>query len=95
MNNLFESKIYIVFCIIILVFILLKIINIIYNVFFKKQRQLHFKFFQNLLQTIVIIFAMFKILSLSQTFNGFTSAILTSSSLLVIVLGFAFSLQVF
>lgn len=90
MNNFFQSKIYIIVCIMIFVFIILKFINILYNNFFKKQRQLHFKFFKNLLQTIIIIIAIFKILSLSNTFNGFASAILTSSSLLVVVLGFAF-----
>lgn len=70
--------------------IILKIIGIIYNKFFSIQKQLHIKFFKNFIQVLIVIFAVYNIFNQFDSFQSFSTTILTSSSLLVVVLGFAF-----
>ena len=67
-----------------------KIIGVSYNKFLKEKKQIHFKFFKNFLQASVIIFSLYQIGSEFPTFEKFSTSLLASSSLLVVVLGFAF-----
>lgn len=74
----------IIICII--TFILLKVIKKI----FKNPDKIYLKFIKSFLQVFVSIVAIICILNNFQGFQTFSTTILTSSSLLVVVLGFAF-----
>ena len=63
-----------------------KIIGVSYNKFLKEKKQIHFKFFKNFLQASVIIFSLYQIGSEFPTFEKFSTSLLASSSLLVVVL---------
>ena len=67
-------------------FLLLKIIQKT----FKNQEKIHLKFIKSFLQVLVCIIAILIILNNFEGFQTFSTTILTSSSLLVVVLGFAF-----
>ena len=67
-------------------FILLKFINKI----FKTPDKIYLKFIKSFLQVFICIVALICILNNFQGFQTFSATILTSSSLLVVVLGFAF-----
>lgn len=67
-----------------------RIINKFYSKFFKEKNQIHMKFFKNFLQTAIVIIGIYQIGIRFENFKNFSETILTSSSLLVVVLGFAF-----
>lgn len=79
-----------IFIIILVGFVLWKIIGIIYSKFFKEKKQIHLKFFKNFLQASVIVFSLYQIGMKFDTFEHISTTLLASSSLLVVVLGFAF-----
>ncbi len=56
----------------------------------KKKGKLHVSFFEGCLKAFLVITIGMKICSLSQVLSSFTSQILMSSSLIVVVLGFVF-----
>lgn len=60
------------------------------NFLFKKSKKLHIKFFGSLIKVIICIAGIVLILNLFPSYQKFSDTILTSSSLLVVVLGFAF-----
>ena len=53
-------------------------------------RKIHLIFFENLIKFVVVLFCIMKIGNQNQEFHEFSTTILTSSSLLVVVIGFAF-----
>ena len=67
----------------------LKLVDLIFRPL-KKKGSLYVTFFQGCLKAFLIITIGMKICSLSETLSGFTSQILMSSSLIVVVLGFVF-----
>lgn len=77
------TQIIIICCI---TFLLLKIINKV----FKNPEKIYLKFTRSFLQVFICIIAIICILNNFDGFKTFSSTILTSSSLLVVVLGFAF-----
>ncbi len=68
-------------------FIALKIIN---KTFKRHDKRIHIKFLKSFLQVLVGIISIVCILNNFEGFQRFSDTILTSSSLLVVVLGFAF-----
>lgn len=68
-------------------FLSLKIIN---KTFKKHDKRIHMKFLKSFLQVLVGIISIVCILNNFEGFQKFSDTILTSSSLLVVVLGFAF-----
>lgn len=71
-------------------FLLWEIISIIYRKFLSHKKQIHLKFFKNLIQGIIIIACLYQIGMQFKPFQAFSKTLLTSTSLLVVVLGFAF-----
>lgn len=71
-------------------FFLWNLVCIFYNKFLKDKKQIHLKFFKNFLQAVIIIFSLYQIGTNFPTFEKFSNSLLASSSLLVVVLGFAF-----
>ena len=71
-------------------FIIWKLINIIYNKIFNTQKQIHLKFIKNFIQAAIIIVGLYSIGMQFEAFQKFSETLLMSSSLLVVVLGFAF-----
>lgn len=69
--------------------VVLKLIDLIFAPL-KKKNTIHISFLKGCLKAIAIISIGMKICSLSQVLSGFTSQILMSSSLIVVVLGFVF-----
>jgi len=67
-----------------------RLIAVAYNKFLKDKKQIHLKFLKNFLQAAVIIFSSYQVFSEIPSFEKFSSSLLASSSLLVVVLGFAF-----
>lgn len=67
----------------------LKLVDMIFQPL-KKKGSLHIRFSQGCIKAVLIIAIGMKICSLSETLSGFTSQILMSSSLIVVVLGFVF-----
>lgn len=67
----------------------LKLVDLIFKPL-KKKGSLYVTFSQGCLKAFLIITIGMKICSLSETLSGFTSQILMSSSLIVVVLGFVF-----
>lgn len=70
----------------IIAFVLLKIVGRL----FRKHDTIHIKFIKSFLNVLIVILATVAILNLFEGFQVFSETILTSSSLLVVVLGFAF-----
>lgn len=68
----------------------IKITNKIFSKILKKNNEIHLKFFKNFLKAIIVILALYNIFNQFDAFESFASTILASSSLLVVVLGFAF-----
>lgn len=92
MDKLLEflsNKIIISIITIIFTLIVLKIISIIFKRHDEK-KEIHIKFLKSFIQAFVIIIAIFKIGNEIPSFKAFSTTILTSSSLLVVVIGFAF-----
>lgn len=71
-------------------FFLWKSISLLYSKFFMEKKQIHLKFFKNFLQASIIIIALYQVGIKFDTFKHFSETLLASSSLLVVVLGFAF-----
>lgn len=69
--------------------IAVKMLDLIFKPF-KKRGNLHISFLKGCLKAFLIITIGMKICSLSSVLSGFTSQILMSSSLIVVVLGFVF-----
>lgn len=69
--------------------LLLRLVDLIFKPL-KKKGSLYVTFSQGCLKAFLIITIGMKICSLSETLSGFTSQILMSSSLIVVVLGFVF-----
>lgn len=69
--------------------IALKLVDLVFKPL-KKKGSLYVTFSQGCLKAFLIITIGMKICSLSETLSGFTSQILMSSSLIVVVLGFVF-----
>lgn len=69
--------------------LLLRLVDLIFKPL-KKRGALYVTFSQGCLKAFLIITIGMKICSLSETLSGFTSQILMSSSLIVVVLGFVF-----
>lgn len=65
-------------------------INIIYSKIFSSKRQIHIKFIKNFIQAALIIICLYSIGMQFEAFQTFSETLLMSSSLLVVVLGFAF-----
>ena len=77
--------------IIILTMLLLwKIVDKTYAKFFAPKKQIHLKFAKNLTQGIIVIIGLYNLGMRFTGFQSFSKSLLTSSSLLVVVLGFAF-----
>lgn len=70
--------------------ILIKIVKFAFLKILEKNNKIHLRFFKNFIVCIIVIFAVYSICSKFKAFEDFSAAILTSSSLLVVVLGFAF-----
>ena len=68
----------------------LKLVDLIFRPWKKKKTSIHISFLKGCLKAFLIITIGMKICSLSETLSGFTSQILMSSSLIVVVLGFVF-----
>ena len=66
------------------------IIKKIFNNLQKRNDQIYVKFFKNVLQGFIVLFVIFQVGNRFDSIKDFTATILTSSSLLVVVLGFAF-----
>lgn len=73
-----------------IIMLLWKSIDILYNKFFKDKKQIHLKFFKNFFQAAIIIIGLYNLGMHFESFKTFSESLLTSSSLLVVVLGFAF-----
>lgn len=86
MNNIDISLIIQILIIGIITFILLNLIKRI----FKNPDKIYLKFIKSFLQVFICLVAMICILNNFKGFQTFSATILTSSSLLVVVLGFAF-----
>lgn len=67
-----------------------KSVDILYNKFFKEKKQIHLKFFKNFFQAAIVIIGLYNLGMHFESFKTFSESLLTSSSLLVVVLGFAF-----
>lgn len=70
--------------------ILLQIIKLIYKKFGENKKQIHLKFFKNFIQIFIVLAFLYTSALRFDAFKTFASTLLTSSSLLVVVLGFAF-----
>ena len=89
MEEFLKTKYVQILIIIVLTFIMLKVINYIYNIYKnKKGKTLHVVFLKNLAKGFVVTISIFEILSFTTFFKQFSTTILFSSSLLVVVLGF-------
>lgn len=71
-------------------FFLWESIGMFYNKFLKEKKQIHLKFFKSFLQACIIIFSLYQIGIQFPAFEKFSNSLLARSSLLVVVLGFAF-----
>lgn len=77
---------------IITVLIALVLLNVTSRIFKKYdiKKEIHIKFLKNFIQAFIIVVAIFKIGNGIPSFKAFSTTILTSSSLLIVVIGFAF-----
>ena len=87
--ELLSNKLIISLIIIIFTFIVMKIIKVIFNKI-NKTKKIHLSFFKYFIQAIIIVISFYFIGHNFEIFEEFSSTILASSSLLVVVLGFAF-----
>ncbi len=76
--------------IILAMLILWNIVDRTYAKFFASKKQIHLKFAKNLTQCIIVIIGLYNLGMRFTGFQSFSKSLLTSSSLLVVVLGFAF-----
>ena len=67
----------------------IKIVDLVFRPF-KKKGNIHISFLKSCIKAFLIVTIGMKICSLSNVLSGFTSQILMSSSLIVVVLGFVF-----
>lgn len=70
--------------------ILLQVIKFIYKKLFQDKKQIHIKFMKNFIQIFIVLIFIYTTAIKFQAFESFATTLLTSSSLLVVVLGFAF-----
>jgi small-conductance mechanosensitive channel len=84
-NNIYVSIIYIL-----LGYIAISVLKKIFKNIQKKNNQIYIKFLKNVFQGFIVIFVFFQVGNKFDSIRAFTTTILTSSSLLVVVLGFAF-----
>lgn len=90
-KKLWESNLIKAVILVLVMLLTIKILNLIFSVFKKKNKNsLHANFIKSILQAIIIIFFLIQIGSLSDAMAKFYSSILMSSSLIVVVLGFVF-----
>lgn len=87
--NFFQNKIVISVITLIIALVVLKVISLLFNKYDIKN-EIHIKFLKSFIQAFVVIIAIFKIGNEIPSFKAFSTTILTSSSLLVVVIGFAF-----
>jgi small-conductance mechanosensitive channel len=87
--ELLSNKLIISLIIIIFTFIVMKLIKVIFNKI-NKTKKIHLSFFKYFIQAIIIVISFYFIGHNFKIFEEFSSTILASSSLLVVVLGFAF-----
>ena len=73
----------------ILLLLSLKVVDLIFRPF-QKKKNIHVTFFKCCLKAVLIIAVGLQLVSLSDMLSTFTSQILMSSSLIVVVLGFVF-----
>lgn len=90
LQELFTNKFFISFLYIIVGYLFIALIKKIFKNIQKKNDQIYIKFLRNVLQGIIIIFVFFQIGNKFDSIRDFSNTVLTSSSLLVVVLGFAF-----
>jgi len=75
---------------ILITFIIWFSVGYIYRKFFKEKKQIHINFFKNFIQIIVLLLCVYQVGMEFDSFQNLSKTLLTSSSLLVVVLGFAF-----
>ena len=85
-----KDKVILIILIIGISIILLRLVDNIFKKVLEKNNEIYLRFFKNFIKAIIVIVALYNVFSQSKGFETFSSAILTSSSLLVVVLGFAF-----
>ncbi len=85
----FDNKLYYALFLLALMLITLKIIGLCFRPF-RKKNSIHMSFLKSVIQAMTAIAFLLQIGSLSDTFTKFSSSILMSSSLIVVVLGFVF-----
>ena len=90
LKELFTNKFFISLLYIIIGYIVIFLVKKIFKNIQKKNDQIYIKFLRNVLQGIIIIFVFFQIGNKFDSIRDFSNTVLTSSSLLVVVLGFAF-----
>lgn len=71
-------------------FLLFQSVGLLYKKVFESHKQIHLKFFKNLVQALIVVVGLYSIGMQFDVFKEFSSTLLLSSSLLVAVLGFAF-----
>ena len=71
-------------------FLLFRSVGFLYKKVFESHKQIHLKFFKNLVQALIVVIGLNSIGMQFDVFKEFSSTLLLSSSLLVAVLGFAF-----
>lgn len=86
---IFDNKLYYALFLLALMLITLKIIGLCFRPF-KKKNSIHMSFLKSVIQAMTAIAFILQIGSLSDAFTKFSSSILMSSSLIVVVLGFVF-----
>lgn len=70
--------------------IVLQVIKFTYRKLFEAKKQIHIKFIKNFIQIFIILLFLYMSAIKFKAFESFATTLLTSSSLLVVVLGFAF-----
>lgn len=85
-----ESRVILTTIIVLIALISLNISNKIFKKLLSRKNEIHLRFFKNFTKFIILVIAFYNIFEQMDSFKKFSNAILTSSSLLVVVLGFAF-----
>ena len=86
-----SDKLYYAIFLFVVMIVLVKVIGLLFKPLVRRtKRSVQVNLLQRCLQVLVVISIGMKIASLSDAFAGFTSQILMSSSLIVVVLGFIF-----
>ena len=89
LSLVFDNNLYYALFLLALMLITLKIIGLCFRLF-RKKNSIHMSFLKSVIQAMTAIAFLLQIGSLSDTFTKFSSSILMSSSLIVVVLGFVF-----